>query len=129
MKIEMSFNAGEFNGTMGLAIVSNNNTIVNIDNTLVGLNTITFDVNDDFEIETFGKGPKDTLVKNNVVLLDKFIDLQYIKVSTFKLERYHLYHHFFNPYISKNAKIKFDLPKENILYWYTTILENHAKIK
>lgn len=129
MKITFDFVAGECNGLFNIKIINQNEYV--FDTLSEGKNIISIDaIAGDLIIEFTGKNSsRDTIINNGEITKDKFINFESITINGFKLERYHLFHHFFNPYISKNCIQKLTLPtNDNLLYWYAMILENHAAI-
>lgn len=131
MNLKLKFEVGDYNGTMGLLLINNNQVLYSsLPNELKeGIHSIECNVNSgSFDIISYGKDKNDTLVSNNNILKDKFIDIKNISLNGFVLERFHIYHSslFFENYFSKNEKKTFNIPnKENILNWYLKILEDH----
>lgn len=124
MRLDIVFVAGECNGLFKLSIGDRA-----FGDIVEGENTISIDVGSgDLELRFTGKdNRRDTQVANGEIIRDKFIDIQSIDISGFKLERYHIYHHFFDPYISRDSTQKISLPDPmDLLHWYTRILEKHA---
>lgn len=128
MRIDISFNAGSCNGFFKIIAVNGNDEHV-FDGIIKGLNKISLDVTaGDLELRFTGKdNKKDTQVVDGKIVRDKFIDISSVSIGGFKLERYHLYHHFFDPYISRDITHVILIPSaDELLYWYTRIIEKHV---
>lgn len=129
MKIEIGLIAGKCNGTMSLEVLSNGSSVYKCDALPEGFSTVTVDANIQLGIITSGKGPRDTHVRDGVIVADKYVDIQYISLSSFRLERYHLHHNFFVTYMGNNS-VGINLPSDNdLLYWYLEIIEKHEHLK
>jgi hypothetical protein len=132
MKLSITFEVGEYNGTMGLKIFNNYRLVYSAEeNTLLPGNHI-IDVEVDsgeIAVEGFGKKENDTLVDDQQnITADKYIDILNISIDFFELKKFHLCHSnkFFDTYFSKNQVKKFNLPnQDDVLNWYLKILEDH----
>ena len=125
MRVVLKFDASESNGLLSLKV---NGQSVNVTE---GPNILSVEVDPgDLTLEFSGKNPRrDTVVENGSIIRDKFINFSSININGFKLERYHLYHHFFDPFISNNCTRIMPLPPpSHMLAWYTQILEKHASL-
>lgn len=123
MRVVLKFDASESNGLLSLKV---NGQSVNVTE---GPNILSVEAEPgDLILEFSGKNPRrDTVLENGSIVRDKFINFDSMNVNGFKLERYHIYHHFFDPYISQNSIQKISLPDPmDLLQWYTRILEKHA---
>ena len=132
MKLSITLEVGEYNGTMGMQISNNNQTIYSIDKDTLSAGTHTIDLDIDtgsVEFIGFGKNYNDTLVdQNQNVIKDKYIDILSLSIDLLELKKFYLCHskHFFETYFSKNEIKKFSVPsKQNLLTWYMQILEDH----
>lgn len=125
MRVVLKFDASESNGLLSLRV---NGQSVKVTE---GPNTLSVEAEPgDLTLEFSGKNPRrDTILENGSIVRDKFINFDSMNVNGFKLERYHLYHHFFDPYISNDCTRIIPLPPtDHLLAWYTQILENHASL-
>jgi hypothetical protein len=131
MKLKISIEVGEYNGTMGIIVSNNGRELYSTkENTLSqGMHDIDVDVDSGIvDINCFGKNSNDTLVKDNTVIKDKYIEIKNISIDLFELKKFYLWHSdkFFETYFSKNETKTFNLPsQEQLLDWYLQILEDH----
>jgi len=112
-----TFTLGECNGTAGFRI----NDSVLYPNCAKGSSELVFeyDFGTDIEFEMFGKvSGRDTFLKNNEIVQDKYILIETLQLEYLKLESWQFHNNIFDPYFGYNEEIRrLPIPKNYIDWW------------
>jgi len=113
--------AGECNGTAGFKI---GNKIFQPNELQEGDHTLDFEYEYGNEIvfTMFGKGNKDTKMKDGEVVKDKYIEIKQITMDFLILKNWQFHTYLWDPYFGKNETKVFKIPtRDNFPIWYMEV--------